>query len=118
MTKQKESSDQGIRKTEQDSAQPIKQQIRWIPNNSGPRGKKKATQSNLAKEWSHGRIPENDGPSSSSTKNSEVLNSTSEFHPSPLLPLKMDPATIAASSSEFLPEFSHPSPLLVLPLIR
>jgi len=40
MTKQKESSDQGIRKTEQDSAQPIKQQIRWIPNNSGPRGKK------------------------------------------------------------------------------
>jgi len=87
MTKQKESSDQGIRKTEQDSAQPIKQQIRWIPNNSSPRGKKKATQSNLAKEWSHGRIPENDGPSSSSTKNSEVLNSTSEFHPSPLLPL-------------------------------
>jgi len=41
MTKQKESSDQGIRKTEQDSAQPIKQQIRWIPNNSGPREKKR-----------------------------------------------------------------------------
>jgi len=40
MTKQKESSAQGIRKTEQDSAQPIKQQIRWIPNNSGPREKK------------------------------------------------------------------------------
>ena len=40
MTKQKESSDQGIRKTEQDSAQPIKQKIRWIPNNSGPRKKK------------------------------------------------------------------------------
>jgi len=40
MTKQKESSAQGIRKAEQDSAQPIKQQIRWIPNNSGPREKK------------------------------------------------------------------------------
>ena len=39
-TKQKESIGQRIRKTEQDSAQPIKQKIRWIPNNSGPRKKK------------------------------------------------------------------------------
>jgi hypothetical protein len=61
MTKQKESIGQGIRQTEQDSAQPIKQHIRWIPNNSDPR-KKKAAQSNLGEEWSHGRIPETTDP--------------------------------------------------------
>jgi len=87
MTKQKESSDQGIRKTEQDSEQPIKQKIRWIPNNSGPRKKKGQRNRIWGKSGLMAEIPENDGPSSSSTKNSEVLNSTSEFHPSPLLPL-------------------------------
>jgi hypothetical protein len=77
---------QGIRKIAPDTAQLIKQRIRWIPNNSGP-SKRRQRNHNLGEER---RVPENADPAvlpAGAQEQPPVLNSSSEFRPSPPLPL-------------------------------